>query len=136
MYPAGLNRAVWLASPTVLPALMTTAGTISVGTGGGIVNIFSESNGVFTLLGRPLLLSSNMPVLGDEHDLVFCDLSQYAMGLRRQIKLEKSNIPGWTQDLVSYRVLVRFDGQGQWSDSITPRNGDSLSWCVGLGERA
>ena len=42
------------------------------------------------------------------------------------VTLEKSNIPGWTNDLMSYRALVRFDGQGTWNEAITPRNGDSL----------
>jgi hypothetical protein len=52
------------------------------------------------------------------------------------MKLEKSNIPGWTNDLMSYRALLRFDAQGTWNTAITPKNGDSLSWCVGLAERA
>lgn len=136
MYPEGINRAVWIANPTLLPQLMTSAGTISVGTGGSVINIFKENNGQYTLYGRPCLFSSAMPTVGTANDLIFVDLTAYAMGLRRQVKLEKSNIPGWTQDLVSYRILVRFDGQGTWSAAITPRNGDTLSWCVGLGERA
>jgi len=135
MYPAGLNRAVWIASPTLLPSLLTKM-VVAVGTGGSMVNIFQEDNGQYTLYGRPCLFSSSMPVLGDANDIIFTDLTQYAMGLRRQVKLEKSIVPGWTEDLVSYRVLVRFDGQGTWSAAITPRNGDSLSWCVGLAERA
>lgn len=135
MYPEGRNRAIWIANSTLLPSLLTSM-TISVGTGGSVVNVFSENNGKFNLLGRPLLLTPNLPVLGDANDIIFVDLSQYAVGLRREVKLERSNIPGWTQDLVSYRVLVRFDGQGTWSAAITPKNGDSLSWCVGLAERA
>jgi len=67
---------------------------------------------------------------------MFVDLSQYAIGIRRGLQLEKSNIPGWTKDLMSYRALLRFDGMGTWNAPITPRNGQTLSWCVGLGERA
>jgi HK97 family phage major capsid protein len=109
---------------------------VAVGTGGNVVNVFSENNGKYSLLGRPLLLTPNLPSLGNANDIIFVDLTQYAIGIRRDLRLEKSNIPGWTQDLMSYRVLVRFDGQGTWSAAITPRNGDSLSWCVGLAERA
>jgi HK97 family phage major capsid protein len=135
MYPGGLNRAVWIANSTLLPSLLTDM-TVSVGTGGNVVNVFTENNGQYSLLGRPLFLTPNLPPLGDANDLVFVDLSQYCCGIRRDIRLERSNIPGWTQDLMSYRILVRFDGQGTWSGSITPRNGLPFSWCVGLGERA
>jgi HK97 family phage major capsid protein len=134
MYPEGLNRAVWIANSTLLPSLLTNM-TVDVGTGGGVVNVFKESNGQYTLLGRPLFLTPNLPALGDLNDIVFVDPSQFAIGIRREVKLEKSNIPGWTQDLMSYRVLVRFDGQGTWSDVITPRNGDTLGWCVNLEAR-
>jgi HK97 family phage major capsid protein len=135
MYPAGRSKAVWIANETCLPQLLTEL-VVTVGTGGSWVNIFSESNGAFSLLGRPVIFTPNLPVLGDANDIIFVDLSQYAVGIRREMRLEKSTIPGWTQDLVSYRVLVRFDGQGTWSTAITPRNGDTLSWCVGLAERA
>jgi hypothetical protein len=67
---------------------------------------------------------------------MFVDPSQYAIGIRRDMRLEKSNIPGWTQDLMSYRVLVRFDGMGMWNAPITPKNGATLSWCVSLAARA
>lgn len=135
MYPAGRSRAVWIANETTIPALMTGL-TVTVGTGGSWVNVFKENNGQFSILGRPVIFTPNLPVLGDANDIIFADLSQYAIGIRRQMKLEKSNIPGWTQDLVSYRVIVRFDGMGTWKAAITPKNGDSLSWCVGLAERA
>jgi HK97 family phage major capsid protein len=135
MYPAGRSKAVWIANETCLPQLMTGL-TVAIGTGGSWVNIFNESAGTFSIFGRPVLFTPNLPVLGDANDIIFVDLSCYALGIRREIKLEKSNIPGWTIDLVSYRVLVRFDGQGAWSAAISPRNGDSLSWCVGLAERA
>jgi len=135
MYPAGRSRAVWIANETCIPQLMTGM-TVAVGTGGSWVNVFKESNGNFTLLGRPVIFTPNLPVLGDAGDLIFCDLSQYAIGLRRDLRLEKSNIPGWTQDLMSYRVIARFDGMPTWDAAITPKNGDSLSWCVKLAARA
>ncbi len=133
MAPANLQRAVWIANSTVIPQLMQLS--IAIGVGGVHVPVLNESNGNFTILGRPVLFTPNLPVLGQANDIIFVDLSQYAVGLRREIRLEKSNIPGWTNDLVSYRVLVRFDGQGTWSEAIQPRNGDTLSWCVGLAAR-
>jgi len=133
MYPAGRARAVWIANDTVIPSLLTAS--LAVGTGGGPVNLFRDATGGFNIFGRPVLFTSNLPTLENLNDLVFVDLSQYCLGIRREVRLEKSNIPGWTQDLMSYRVLVRFDGQGQWSDVISPRNGDDLGWCVNLEAR-
>jgi HK97 family phage major capsid protein len=134
MYPAGRKRAIWLINDTAIPQLLTL--NVAVGTGGSVVPVMSESNGEFRILTRPVIFTSHMPKLGDADDVTFVDLSQYAVSIRRGLKLEKSNIPGWTQDLMSYRVLLRFDGQGTWNAPITPKNGDTLSWCVGLAERA
>lgn len=134
MYPAGRGKAVWIANETCIPKLLTGM-TVDIGTAGSWVNVFKESNGKFSLLGRPVIFSPNLPVVGDANDIIFVDLSQYAIGIRRDMKLEKSNIPSWTQDLVSYRILVRFDGMGTWQSAMTPKNGDTLSWAVGLAER-
>lgn len=134
MYPAGRQRAIWLANDDTIPQLLGI--TITIGTSGSYYPVMTESNGQFKILGRPVVFTSHMPTLGDADDIMFVDPSQYAIGIRRDMKLEKSNIPGWTQDLMSYRALLRFDGQGTWNAPITPRNGQSLSWCVGLAERA
>ena len=136
MYARHYNpmRAVWITNPTTIPQLNQQV--VTVGTGGAHVKMLNESNGKFTILGRPVLFHPAMPVLGDANDIVFADLSQYAVGIRREMRLEKSIIPGWTKDLMSYRVMVRFDGRGTWDTYITPRNGDTLSWIVGLAERS
>jgi HK97 family phage major capsid protein len=134
MYPAGRQRAIWLANDTAIVSLLGL--TITVGTGGAFIPAMTESNGQFEILGRPVVFTSHMPKVGDADDIMFVDPSQYAIGIRREMKLEKSNIPGWTNDLMSYRALLRFDAQGTWNTAITPKNGDSLSWCVGLAERA
>jgi len=134
MYPAGRQRAIWLANDDTIPQLLSL--TITVGTGGSHIPVMTESNGQFKILGRPVVFTSHMPTLGDADDIMFVDLSQYAVGIRRGLSLERSNIPGWTQDLMSYRALLRFDGQGTWNAAISPEHGQSLSWCVGLVERA
>ncbi|MDD4195853.1 MAG: phage major capsid protein [Syntrophorhabdaceae bacterium] len=134
MYPAGRQRAIWLANDNTIPMLLQV--TIGIGTGGSFVPVMTESNGEFKILGRPVVFTSHMPTLGDADDIMFVDPSQYAIGIRREMRLEKSNIPGWTNDLMSYRALLRFDGMGTWASAITPRNGSTLSWCVGLAERA
>lgn len=134
MYPAGQQRAIWLANNNTIPQLTTLS--LAVGTGGSVISVMNQVNGQFTILGRPVIFTSHMPTLGDADDIMFIDPTQYAIGMRRDLRLEKSNIPGWTKDLMSYRALLRFDGQGTWNAAITPENGVTLSWCVGLAERA
>lgn len=134
MYPAGRQRAIWIANDTCIPSLMQLS--IAIGTAGSYVSVLKENSGTFSIMGRPVIFTSHLPIVGDADDIMFIDLSQYAIGIRRGVTLERSNIPGWTKDLMSYRVMLRFDGMGTWSSAITPKNGQSLSWVVGLAERA
>lgn len=135
MYPAGRSRAVWLCNHTTLPALMRMVFTY--GESDTFFPVFQPSASAdgLSIFGRPVVLTSHLPVLGDLDDIMFVDLSQYAVGIRRDLRLEKSNIPGWQNDLMSYRVMIRFDGMGTWNDVLTPENGDTLSWCVSLEAR-
>jgi HK97 family phage major capsid protein/HK97 family phage prohead protease len=133
MYPAGRQRAVWLANSSTIPQLMQT--TITVGTGGSVVEIFKESSGSFSIFGRPVVFTEHLPALGNAADIAFVDLSQYVIGMRKDVSLDKSNIPGWYQDLQSYRVILRFDGMPSWHEAITPAAGSTLSWCVTLAAR-
>ena len=134
MYPAGRKNSVWICSETVLASLLLLSQAI--GTGGSTVDVFNETNGQFTLMGRPVLFDGgHLPVLGDANDILFVDLSQYIIGLRKDMRVERSPIPEWTTFQMSYRVNIRCDAQGSWSAAQSPDNGDSLSWIVSLEER-
>jgi len=89
----------------------------------------------FTLLGKEVLFTEKCPALGAKGDLILADLSQYAIGMRKEIALDRSNVPGWMEDMTDYRVIVRVDGQGTWDKPITPKNGATLSWAVALEAR-
>jgi HK97 family phage major capsid protein len=130
MYPGGRRRAVWLASDTCIPSMLQMS--LPVGTGGSAIPVLRETDGRFTMLGRPVYFTELMPVIGDANCLVFCDVSQYAVGIRKEMSIDVSNAPGWTQDLTSLRIIVRFDGQGTWAKPITPKKGDTQSWAVGI----
>jgi HK97 family phage major capsid protein len=134
LYPAGRKRCVWLANSDAIPQLMQVS--VALGTAGELIPIFKESSGNYSIFGRPVLFSECMPSVGSENDILLVDLSQYSIGMRKEISLDRSNIPGWTQDLMSYRVIVRVDGQGTWNAPITPVNGSTLSWLAGLEARA
>lgn len=129
--PQCMNKAVWLASQTLVPQLLTMS--LSVGTGGAPIQpAVMQQNGQFSLLGKPVIFSEKIPALGSLGQLMLTDLSQYIVGMRKEVTIDKSIHPGWTTDTASYRAIVRADGQGSWDKAITPKAGDSLSWCVAL----
>jgi len=131
--PQCMAKAVWIASQTTIPQMLTMS--IAIGTGGSVVPAMKEANGQFSLLGKPVLFTEKVPALGSLGDLLLCDLSCYTIGLRKEVSLDKSIHVGWSTDQSSYRAIVRADGQGSWDKAITPKAGDTLSWCVALAAR-
>jgi len=132
MYAGGRKNCVWMANDVLLPFLLTGL-SVAIGTAGSWVNIFDSSNGEFRLLGKPVIFTPHLPIAKAANALMLVDLSQYGIGMRKELRLERSNVPQWTKDLVSYRLYVRGDGMDTWSAAYEPNNGDSQSWCIGLG---
>jgi len=64
--------------------------------------------------------------LGAKGDLILADLSQYAIGMRKEIALDRSNVPGWMEDMTDYRVIVRVDGQGTGINYNTEKRSNAL----------
>jgi len=142
LHPASLNNAVWIASNTAKVQLLSlvqpvtnVAGTENVG-GTWIPALRDDGSGAFTLLGVPVVFTEKLPVVGDLGDIVLADLSQYAIGLRAEMSIQKSMHVGFDSDESYYRLIVRADGMGRWSKPVTPKAGDTLSWCVALAARA
>ncbi len=133
MYSAGRQRACWIMNDTIIPQLLELS--VPVGTGGSHVPVLQESNGTYSIFGRPVLFSPIMPTLGNRGDISFVDLSQYAIGLRKEMAIERSMHAGFLKDTTWFRVIVRFDGQPTWSKVYTPQNGDAQSWAVVLESR-
>jgi HK97 family phage major capsid protein len=136
MYPVGQKNAVWIANSSVIPQLFTMGLTIGVGgapvyvPAGGAAGAPND-----TLFGRPLLFSPIMSALGDLGDILLVDLSQYIIGLRKEMSIDKSIHPGFRRDVSSYRVIIRFDGQPAWNSVFTPEHGATQSWAVTLEAR-
>jgi HK97 family phage major capsid protein len=133
--PSCVRNAVWCISPSVVPQLasMEDTGNHLIWTpnpvyGGAISGALPNS-----LLGLPVIVTEKLPSLGSEGDVLLADFSNYAYGTTGSMILEKSNAPGWSEGLISYRAIIRLDGMGLWQDPITPLNGgNTLSWAVCL----
>lgn len=85
-----------------------------------------------TLFGRPVLYCEAAPAVGTSGDIALCDLSNYVIGTRQDLSIESSNAPGWTRDVVSFKLTLRTDGQAMWSKALLMEDGSELSWAAVL----
>jgi HK97 family phage major capsid protein len=143
LYPAGRRNAVWVATSDCLPQLLqlslrflNIAGTDYIGGSSFPVFTKSAADGTWELLGRPLILSEKLQPLGTQGDLLLADFSQYAIGMRRELVLERSWHAGFTTDSLFYRLIARVDGVGTWKTALQPPNSENtLSPFVTLAAR-
>ena len=128
------QRAIWVASDSTIPELLTLS--ISIGTGGVYVPVMSQSNGQFNLLGLPIYFTEHAPVLGDEGDISLVDLNYYVIGDRGEMRIEASEHVKFLSDEVVFRGVERVDGRPWLLSAITPRNGGATqSAFIALGAR-
>ena len=133
LHPRCFGNSLWIASPSCIPQLLQLS--VIIGVGGSHVPVLQQTDGGFTVLTRPVVFSEKLPTIGDAGDIILADFSQYAIGIRRQMTLDKSGHVYFTTDETGYRAIVRVDGMGKWSAAYTPKNGDSQSWVVSLAAR-
>ena len=131
-HPASIPNSVWIATSTAIPQLLQLS--LTVGTGGSQVPVLRETDGKFYLLTREVVFTEKVPTLGTEGDIGLFDFSQYQVGLRGDMSLEQSGHVGFTRDTTYFRGLLRADGQSAWDSPYTPKNGDTLSPFVILGD--
>jgi len=143
LHPNCRKKAVWVATSDCLPQLLqlallfkNEAGTDWVG--GSSVPIFTKgADGGWELLGLPVILTEKLQALGTQGDILLADLSQYAVGWRRQLTLERSMHVGFATDSLWLRLTARLDGMGTWKSAIQPPNGENtLSPFVTLATRS
>ncbi len=130
MAPASIKNAAWVLNSTALPQLLTA--TLA---GDTIPLVNQGEGGTFTMLGRPLLLTEKLPMLGQVGDIVFADFSQYAVGMRKEVTIEQSIHVGFKTDTTWYRTTLRADGFPLWEEPYTPLNGATVSPFVALEAR-
>lgn len=147
MWPASLNRAVWLCSPDVLLQLQqlavqpvqTTGGTTQTVAPPGWLTAMQaldypgggNGDGVtYRLMGRPLIVSEKMPSCSSGNTttagaLTFVDLGYYLLGDRQSMQIASSADYLFASDLMAYRVIERLDGRFWLQSAITPANGSA-----------
>lgn len=122
--PSG--RGVWLASQSVLPALMNLEGPpgnpallwIGAFQPGGIANGIPG-----TLLGYPIIFVEKLPALGYQGDIGLFDFSYYLLGDRQATTVESTKFEKWREDKTSWRMVHRVEGRPWLSAPLTYEDG-------------
>lgn len=133
MHPASFNRSIWIVHASCIPELLDLS--IAVGTGGSQYQVFSESDGSYRILSRPAIITDKLNTLGQKGDVMLCDLSQYAVGLNGDMRLESSSHLLFNQDRTAWRLILRLDGEPLWNETAKDPSGRETSPFVVLGER-
>lgn len=133
--PGSFARSMWVASQDVIPALLELS--ITLGLGAEHVPVLrDDGSGNMTLLTRPLLISEKLPSLGDQGDLCLIDPTKYLVGLRSDVRIDRSSHVKFTTDELAWRVICRLDGQPAWNETRTLANGNEVSPFVTLAARS
>ena len=87
----------------------------------------TQDDGRFFILTRPVVFTEKVPTLGAKGDIGLYDFSQYAIGIRKDISIDRSRHAGFTTDSTYFRGILRADGTPTWRQAYQPKNGDTLS---------
>jgi HK97 family phage major capsid protein len=118
MPTSSMPGSVWLASPSCIPQLSTL--TVAVGTGGSVVPVMTSTAGQFEILTRPVIFTDLCRPVGDAGDVLLVDLSQYVVGMRAGMAIERSAHVGFAKNRTTFRLLLRFDGNSGWDRAYQP----------------
>ena len=123
MYSAFMfgGPAVWIASQTTLPQLMAMVDV-------GNHNVWQPSareGAPGTLLGFPLLLNDQSPVLGAQGDLVLVDLNYYLIKDGSGITIDMSDGYYFKSNKTIIKAFWNVDGQPWLTTPLTQRDGVS-----------
>jgi HK97 family phage major capsid protein len=127
------TTAVWVCSPSCLTQLLTLTTTGNAGS--SLPAVIQGSDGSLSMLGRPVLPSHKMPVLGDRGDIGLYDFSAYYVGLRQGMALERSGHVGFTRNQMTYRMVMRLDGMPKLNTPIMGKDLQTYSPFVTLEAR-
>ena len=76
-----------------------------------------------TLMGRPIVPTEHNGTLGDKGDILLADLSQYLWIDKGSIKSDSSIHVRFLNDEMTFRFILRADGQPIWESALTPFKG-------------
>ncbi len=128
---------VWLINQALEPEMENM--TITVGTGGQPVYMPAGGvsvDGFDRLYGRPVIPIEQASAPGDLGDIMLVDLSQYLIIEKGGLKSDTSIHVRFLQDEMTFRFIMRINGQPSWRTPLTPfKDGGTQSPFVTLQAR-
>jgi HK97 family phage major capsid protein len=124
LLPGSFSSAFWVINQTALEKL-----TLMTDTGGNLLWTYGK-----TLFGLPVVITEKLPTLGSQGDVILIDPSFYCIGMRQEVQIDTSNAPGWTNDSISVRGLLRIAGIPMFSQPIKQADSNEVSPFVVLGD--
>jgi len=120
--PGSFARAVWLCHPTAFAQILGIVE--NYGTEGLSANNLFRMNpdGSMSLLTRPLIVTEHCAIVGDLGDILLADFSQYAIGLRGELRLDTSEHVKFSSATLAHRAILRCDGMPTWDEPLTLRD--------------
>ncbi len=120
MFPGSIARSQWYANVDTTPQLMvTTLGNNPLWLPGG--QLASAPFGA--LLGKPINYIEQAATVGDVGDLNLFDLSQYIILEKGGLQAAASMHVQFLTDEMTFRFIIRMDGQPAWHSALTPFKG-------------
>lgn len=128
----GGQKPIWICSHEVIPELMS----LKDGNGHYLWQPSMTDGIPAKIFGYDIIPTEKTDkAVGVEGDLILTNLREgYGIGLRQDVIFDTSNAPGWLDDQIDFRTLIRCDGQELWDKKITTESGKEMSWCVVLGD--
>ena len=137
LLPSAAERATWLIHTSTLPQMLQLS--LAIGTAGAIPawGFVPDGRGGYTLLGRPVVVTSRLSQLGTVGDIIVGDFSQYLLTTKGSVALARSEHLYFDSDEIAVRGIVRADGGVTLKGPVTPQSGsDTLSAFVTLETRS
>ena len=123
LLPASFSNCIWMAHPTTLQYIAQFSAYVAIN---------PDLNPALcgTLLGRPLYVTENLNPVGTAGDLVLFDPTQYALGTRSMsIDMSDQDQTSFYQNMTTYRLWWRGDGQPTVKNTVTLADGSTTSGC-------
>ena len=89
LHPSCWTRSSWLVSPSALAQLLALAESVGPSSGVRGVALQDSGNGMLSIMGRPVYITDACSALGTKGDIVLACLSEYIIGLRKDIGIER-----------------------------------------------
>ena len=121
MSPSGFSNSIWLSSLSNIKQLLLL--NMKIGTAGSHIQIFTEANGVWKILGRPVIFTEHCAVLGDAGNLKLVDLSRYALLLKQGVSIRADTSLGFKSDKIYFKASLRLDGSPLDNKVLTLKDG-------------